>query len=130
MAEVTVRQFADVVGVPVERLLAQLGDAGLPIKDADETITDKEKLRLLRYLRESHGAETVQASGEPRKVTLKRKTVSEIKVAGGPGKAKTVSVEVRRRRTYVKRGAAAGQGSTISTTAPVAGRWTLRSSRA
>ncbi|MGD8852457.1 MAG: translation initiation factor IF-2 N-terminal domain-containing protein, partial [Gammaproteobacteria bacterium] len=55
MTDVTVRQFADVVGLPVDRLLAQLGEAGLSISDADETISDKEKAQLLSYLRRSHG---------------------------------------------------------------------------
>jgi translation initiation factor IF-2 len=103
MAEVTVRQFADVVGVPVERLLSQLGEAGLPIKAADEPISDKEKLTLLRYLRESHGFDKGEGLAEPRRVTLKRRTVSELRVANAQGKTKTVSVEVRKKRTYVKR---------------------------
>jgi translation initiation factor IF-2 len=109
MAEVTVRDFAGVVGVPVERLLSQLGEAGLPVKSADETISDKEKLQLLSYLRQSHGAEELRIGAEPRRVTLRRKTVSELKVPGGAGKSKTISVEVRRRRTYIKRTAVPGK---------------------
>jgi translation initiation factor IF-2 len=109
MAKVTVRQFADVVGIPVERLLTQLGEAGLSIERAEDEISDREKLQLLRFLRRSHGkgeADIDSGAEEPRKITLKRKTVSEIKV-GGAGGRKTVNVEVRKKRTYVKRGAAA-----------------------
>ncbi len=103
MSQVTVEQFANAVGIPVDRLLTQLGAAGLSVKRADEAISDKEKLVLLRHLRESHGEVTPAAVLEPKKVTLKRKTVSELKQTGAPGKAKTVNVEVRGQRTYVKR---------------------------
>ena len=105
MAKVTVKQFADVVGIPVERLLTQLGEAGLSISNADDEISDKEKLQLLRFLRKSHGKdenEVEAGTEEPKKITLKRKTVSELKVGGGAGR-KTVNVEVRKKRTYVKR---------------------------
>ena len=109
MAEVTVKQFADVVGIPIERLLAQLGNAGLSPKTADDHISDKEKLQLLAHLRHLHGKQTeIQTdSNAPKKIILKRKTLSEIKVPSSQGKAKTVPVEVRKKRTYVKRGAVA-----------------------
>jgi translation initiation factor IF-2 len=109
MSEVTVKQFADVVGIPVDRLMAQLGDAGLSKAHADETINDEEKLELLSFLRKSHGKQqddAVLTVAEPKKITLKRKTHSEIKVQTGTGRTagtKTVAVEVRRKRTYVKR---------------------------
>lgn len=112
MAGVTVRQFADVVGISVERLLEQFTEAGLSINGADQTISDKEKLQLLSYLRKRHGeggesAEVAPQAAEPKKITLKRKTTSELKVAGtsaaGKTTAKTVNVEVRKKRTYVKR---------------------------
>ncbi len=61
MTDVTVRQFADVVGLPVDRLLAQLGEAGMEISDADDTISDKEKMQLLSYLRQSHGRSSAPA---------------------------------------------------------------------
>jgi translation initiation factor IF-2 len=111
MAEVTVKQFADVVGIPIERLLAQLGNAGLSPKTADDNISDKEKLQLLAHLRHLHGKETeVQTtSNAPKKIILKRKTLSEIKIPSSQGKAKTVPVEVRKKRTYVKRGAVTDQ---------------------
>ena len=107
MTDVTIRQFADVVGLPVDRLLVQLGEAGLSIADADDTISDQEKMQLLTYLRRSHGRSEVAGAGgatQPKKVTLKRRSHSELRTTAARGSsAKTVSVEVRKKRTYVKR---------------------------
>jgi len=105
MTDVTVRQFADVVGLPVDRLLAQLGEAGMQISDADDTISDKEKMQLLSYLRKSHGRTEAPAGAQPKKVTLRRKMHSELRTGSTArgSTAKTVSVEVRKKRTYVKR---------------------------
>ncbi|MGD8672566.1 MAG: translation initiation factor IF-2 [Thiogranum sp.] len=104
MTEVTVRQFADVVGLPVERLLAQLDEAGLSISGADATISDKEKMQLLSYLRKSHGKSEALTVSQPKKVTLKRRSHSELRTTSPRGAtSKTVSVEVRKKRTYVKR---------------------------
>ena len=106
MPEVTVKQYAEVIQIPVERLLEQLEEAGLAGKSADDAISDNEKTELLGYLRRKHGKEN-QAG--PERITLRRKTVSEIKIpATGLGsrskvRSKTVSVEVRKRRTYIKR---------------------------
>ena len=83
MTDVTVRQFADVVGLPVDRLMAQLGEAGLKIADADETITDKEKMQLLSYLRKSHGKSEALSVSQPKRVTLKRKSHSELRTSTG-----------------------------------------------
>jgi translation initiation factor IF-2 len=110
MAEVTVKQFADVVGVTIERLLAQLDEAGLSDKESSDLISDEEKSQLLTHLRRAHGKD--ETGTEPTKVTLKRKTVTELKVPAErtrmrsrpkAGPSKTVSVEFRRKRTYVKR---------------------------
>jgi len=113
MAEITVREFANVVGVPVERLITQLNDAGLQGKKSEDPISEQEKSQLLAHLRRMHGKEG--AAPEPSKITLSRKTVSEIKIPADkartrsrvgvakPGAAKTVAVEFRRSRTYVKR---------------------------
>ena len=106
MSDVTVKQFAEVVGIPVDRLLSQLEESGSEIKSADQAISDKEKVELLKYLRRTHGSSEAPAIAEPKKVTLKRRTVSELKLSGPQGKSKTVNVEVRRRRTYVKRSVA------------------------
>ncbi|MGZ8216242.1 translation initiation factor IF-2 [Methylomagnum sp.] len=103
MSDVTVRQLAEMVGIPLERLLAQLGDAGLSKNGADDALSDAEKLRFLSHLRQSHG-KAQGDTGEPKRVTLQRRTVSELKQGKVPGKnQKTISVEVRKKRTYIKR---------------------------
>ena len=102
MADVTVRQFAEVVGISVDRLLDQFKEAGLPVSDADATITDAEKMELLSFLRNKHGAEG-DGLKEPKKITLSRKSTSELRQTGGHSKGKSVTVEVRKKRTYVKR---------------------------
>jgi translation initiation factor IF-2 len=103
MAEVTVSQFAEVLKVPVDRLLVQLDQAGIKVSGPDARITDDAKLELLTHLRRSHGSEDAGGDGAPRKITLKRKTQSELKLAGNQGRARTVNVEVRRTRNYIKR---------------------------
>ena len=104
MTDVTVKQFATVVGIPIDRLLEQFAEAGIAVIGADATITEKQKVDLLTHLRKSHGNQLVQGAAEPKKITLKRKTHSEIKMTGGmAGQVKTVSIEVRKKRTYVKR---------------------------
>ncbi|GGH89223.1 translation initiation factor IF-2 [Pseudomonas fluvialis] len=95
MTQVTVKELAQVVDTPVERLLQQMKEAGLPHSSADQVVTDSEKQALLAHLKSSHGAKVE----EPRKITLQRKTTSTLRVAG----SKTVSVEVRKKKTYVKR---------------------------
>ncbi|SDR68970.1 bacterial translation initiation factor 2 (bIF-2) [Halopseudomonas litoralis] len=95
MAEVTVKELAEVTGTPVERLLQQMQEAGLTHTGAEQPVSDDEKQRLLTFLKSNHG----DSATEPRKITLTRKTVSTLKVAG----SKTVNVEVRKKRTYVKR---------------------------
>src|SRR5471032_1313954 len=101
MAEVTVSQFAEVLKVPVDRLLVQLDQAGIKVGGPDDRISDDAKLELLTHLRRSHGSD--EDGGAPRKITLKRKTQSELKLASVQGRARTVNVEVRRKRTYIKR---------------------------
>ncbi len=102
MAEVTVSQFAEVLKVPVDRLLVQLDQAGIKVEGPEARISDDAKLELLTHLRRSHGSEA-ESDGAPRKITLKRKTQSELKLASIQGRARTVNVEVRRTRNYVKR---------------------------
>ena len=115
MSEVTVSQLASDVGIPIDRLLKQLNDAGLKKQTAEDIITEQEKVELLNHLRRSHG-KTEKEVGEssPKKVTLKRRTTSELRVpSSGGGRTaprgntartgKTVSVEVRRKRTIVKK---------------------------
>jgi translation initiation factor IF-2 len=106
MSDVTVAQFAEVLKVPVEKLLKQFEEAGIRVGGSEATITDDQKGELLSFLRRSHGrAEEDAAAAGPRKITLKRKTQSEIKVNAAQGRARTVSVEVRTKRTYINRGA-------------------------
>jgi translation initiation factor IF-2 len=101
MAEVTVSQFAEVLKVPVDRLLTQLEEAGIKVDGADDIISDEAKMELLTHLRRAHGREEEVAA--PRKITLKRKAQQEIKVASTQGRARTVNVEVRVKKTYLNR---------------------------
>ncbi len=104
MSKVTVSQLADVLGIDSEKLLTQLNDAGIEASSGDDAVSNDDKKKLLAHLRASHGKVESDATA-PRKVTLKRKTISELRVSGsGPRAAtRTVNVEVRKRRTYVKR---------------------------
>lgn len=101
MTEITVTQLANVVGVPVERLLQQLNEAGLKIIKADELVSEEQKRQLLSFLQRSHGE--VNNTNSTKKITLNRKSVSTIKLGGDARHGKTVNVEVRKKRTYVKR---------------------------
>ena len=95
MTQVTVKQLAFEVKTPVERLLQQMREAGLPHTAADEHVTDSEKQSLLTHLKSSHKAKVE----EPRKITLQRKTTSTLRVAG----SKSISVEVRKKKVFVQR---------------------------
>jgi translation initiation factor IF-2 len=108
MSDVTIKQLASVLGTSVDKLLAQLGEAGMKFNDPDQVISSTEKVKLLGFLRRTHGKKEeapVEAAASPRQITLKRRTVSEITVVPGQrgASAKTVNVEVRQKRTYVKR---------------------------
>ena len=104
MSDVTIKQLAQVLGTPVEKLLSQLAEAGMKFTSADQVISSTEKVKLLGFLRRTHGkVEPVGDDTAPRQITLKRKTVSEITVNQGAARGKTVNVEVRQKRTYVKR---------------------------
>jgi translation initiation factor IF-2 len=104
MSKVTVSQLADVLGIESNKLLSQLNEAGIEASSQDDAVSNDDKKKLLAFLRASHGKVESDATA-PRKVTLKRKSVSELRVSGsGPRAAtRTVNVEVRKRRTYVKR---------------------------
>ncbi|MFW0758364.1 translation initiation factor IF-2 [Pseudomonas sp. H11T01] len=95
MTQVTVKQLADEVKTPVERLLQQMREAGLPHTAAEQDVTDSEKQALLTHLKSSHKAKVE----EPRKITLQRKTTSTLRVAG----SKSISVEVRKKKVFVQR---------------------------
>jgi len=120
-SEVTVKQLASTVGIPVERLLAQLNEAGIAASEAESTITEQQKLQLLGYLRRSHGKKEPEAQGdEARRPATQRRAPGDARptvarAGGAPSRptvgtrggaqrsAKTVNVEVRRKRTFVKR---------------------------
>ena len=104
MADVTISELAGVVGVSVDKLLSQVKEAGLPHTKADELISNDDKNILLVFLRRSHGDRDASAAA-PKKITLKRKTLGTLKSASSAGRGKTVNVEVRKKRTYVKRSA-------------------------
>ena len=103
MADVTVAQFAEVLKVPVDKLLTQLDEAGIKVSGSDDTISEDAKLELLTHLRRSHGQNDTAGDGAPRRITLKRKSQSELRLSGAQGRSRTVNVEVRRKRTYIKR---------------------------
>jgi translation initiation factor IF-2 len=100
---ITAKQLSEVIGVNVEKLLDQLNTAGVEVKDENAPISDEDKMKLLESLRSSHGNEDSEG---PKKITLRRKSKSELRVAGSSGRnvtTKTINVEVRKKRTYVRR---------------------------
>lgn len=104
MSDKTVRQLAEIVKIPLERLLEQLKEAGLSASTPDDFITEDEKMQLLAHLRKRHGKTEGDAGNSPRRVTLERRKVTEMKQASVPGSStKTISVEVRKKKTYIKR---------------------------
>ena len=98
MADITVAELAKEIGTPVDRLVSQLADSGVN-KSATDAITQDEKESLLGHLKKQHGDES---EAKPNKLTLNRKTKSTLTMGHG-SKAKSVNVEVRKKRTYVKR---------------------------
>ncbi|MEN9477008.1 MAG: hypothetical protein RLZZ300_1149, partial [Pseudomonadota bacterium] len=97
MSATTVSQFAIELKMPVAALLEQLSKAGVSKEGSSDTLTDQDKAKLLDYLRRSHGDESQT------KITLMRKQTSEIKATDAHGRARTVQVEVRKKRVLVKR---------------------------
>ena len=99
MAVTTVAQFAAELNRPAATLLEQLQSAGVSKRSTDDALTESDKERLLDYLRTAHGT----GSGERKKITLTKKSTTEIKQADASGKARTIQVEVRKKRVFVKR---------------------------
>ena len=99
MAVTTVAQFAAELNRPASTLLEQLDAAGVKKASSDDTLNEADKERLLDHLRTAHGL----AGADRKKITLTRKSTSEIKQADSSGKTRTVQVEVRKKRTFVKR---------------------------
>jgi translation initiation factor IF-2 len=106
---VLVAQLAADIGVSVERLLVQFKDAQIRIESAEDIVSEEEKQKLLRYLQHHHGA---KSDAQPEKIVLRRAKISEIKVAGTQGAKKTISVQVRKKRTYIKRPLAEEENAT------------------
>ncbi|HSC14762.1 MAG TPA: translation initiation factor IF-2, partial [Gammaproteobacteria bacterium] len=102
MAEVTVADFAKVLKVPVDRLIEQLDEAGIKVGGPNDVISEDAKLELLTHLKKNHGRKDA-AESAPRRITLNRKSQSELKLASSQGRARTINVEVRQKRTYIKR---------------------------
>jgi translation initiation factor IF-2 len=101
MALMTVSQFATELKMPAPALLEQLAKAGVSKQASNDTLSEQDKTRLLDYLRKAHGETTPKA-----KITLTRKQTSEIRASDSTGKARTIQVEVRKKRVFVKRDAA------------------------
>ena len=99
MAEVTVAQLAESVKVSVEHLLQQMKEAGLSHSDAAQVVSDEDKQTLLTHLRSSHG----ESAEAPKKITLKRRKITKLKAGSSNTGKRTVNVEIRKKRTYVKR---------------------------
>ncbi|EHY9870786.1 translation initiation factor IF-2 [Vibrio vulnificus] len=102
MTQLTVKALSEEIGTPVDRLLEQLADAGMK-KSSSEQVSDEEKQKLLTHLKKEHG--DTSGDTEPTRLTLQRKTRSTLSVNAGGGKSKDVQIEVRKKRTYVKRSA-------------------------
>src|SRR3990167_4827568 len=100
MALMTVSQFATELKMPAPALLEQLAKAGVSKQASNDTLSEQDKTRLLDYLRKSHGETAPKA-----KITLTRKQTSEIRASDSTGKARTIQVEVRKKRVFVKRDA-------------------------
>ncbi len=102
MSDKTVRELAEVVKIPLERLIVQLKEAGLTLSEPDDVISDDDQMKLLAHLRNRHGKPTAEIESAPRRVTLERRKIIEIKQPNAPGSTqKTISVEVRKKKTYI-----------------------------
>ncbi|MEQ1637443.1 MAG: translation initiation factor IF-2 [Methylococcales bacterium] len=105
MSDKSVLQLAEVIGIPLDKLLEQLKEAGLNARSATDVISEDEKMKLLTHLRQRHGKTDELGNGSlPKRVTLKRRQVTSLKQTSAPGTAtKTISIEVRKEKTYIKR---------------------------
>jgi len=100
MSKITVKDLADTVKTPVEKLMEQLAAAGIKVKGPEDAISDEQKKTLLTYLQKSHGG---SENTGPKKITLNRTQKSTLSVTSSEGKKKSVQVAVKKKRTYVKR---------------------------
>ncbi|MFW5451675.1 MAG: translation initiation factor IF-2 [Methylophagaceae bacterium] len=103
MSDVKVLELASTIGVDAERLVEQLNEAGIKVSNSDDAITEKQKQTLLDFLQERHGKSADGEGTKKKKITLKRKSTSEIKLGGASRSGgRSVNVEVRKKRTFVK----------------------------
>jgi len=113
MSDITVTKFSEIIGVELNRLLDQMAEAGFKVGSGDDFITDENKVGFLKYLKNKHGSadakESSAGSATPKKITLKRRSTSELRQKGG-ARSKTVPVEVRKKRTYVKQSTVVNAG--------------------
>src|SRR6201996_1642901 len=110
MASNNVAQFAAELKMPAGVLLEQLQAAGVTKASEDDSLSETDKARLLDHLRKSHGS----TDADKRKITLTKRHTSEIKQSDSTGKARTIQVEVRKKRTFVRRDEAGGEGGDAS----------------
>jgi translation initiation factor IF-2 len=105
MSDKTVKELAELVKIPLDRFLEQLKEAGVSASAPDDLVDEDERTKLLAHLRKRHGKDDAEKEeSSPKKITLKRRKVSELKQSTAPGVAtKTVNVEVRKKKTYIKR---------------------------
>ena len=102
MSTTTVSKLATALKLSSEKLLLQLNDAGIAVTDKNDVVSNDQKLLLLNHLRGSHGTKST-ASSAPKKLTINRRSQSELKLSGSFGRSRTVNVEVRKKRTYLKK---------------------------
>ncbi len=103
MSDKTVKELAGIVGIPLDRLLEQMKEAGISAHNEADTITEDEKMSLLAHLRKRHGKGEASEVGT-KKVVLKRRTVTSLKQGSAPGKdTKTINIQVKKEKTYIKR---------------------------
>ena len=102
MSTTTVSKLATALKLSSEKLILQLNEAGIDVADKDDVVSNDQKLLLLNHLRGSHGTKST-ASSAPKKLTINRRSQSELKLSGSFGRSRTVNVEVRKKRTYLKK---------------------------
>jgi len=100
MSTTTVSKLATALKLSSEKLIVQLNDAGIAVTDKNDVVSNDQKLLLLNHLRGSHGTKST-ASSAPKKLTINRRSQSELKLSGSFGRASSVYVEVRKKRTYL-----------------------------
>ena len=102
MSTTTVSKLATALKLSSEKLILQLNDAGIDVTDKNDVVSNDQKLLLLNHLRDSHGTKSTVSSA-PKKLTINRRSQSELKLSGSFGRSRTVIVEVRKKRTYLKK---------------------------